>query len=477
MIRFSFQRQALLAALLLFIGTVVPAQEHAFYFKSSNLSHRGDPCRVFIGVGTSTVPGGLKVDYTVDDTPARIAGIQAGDVILTMDGVPVRSQSELVRERDKHQQGEAFALKILRDGNEMTINARFKTCTPEELETSRKNLEMMEMQVEEMEEQLATMRVRMREHISHGKMVERPILGVYENTDINANGMVIKSVIRGKGAEAAGLQAGDVVVQVDGKTITGSGTLRSVLDGHQPGEQVTVRYVRDGNTVETLLALSADRSFFTHQVERDPCKVFIGVYTSPVVDGRGAQVTGVIDGTPAKLSGVQPGDVILALNGQPIHTHIELTRERDKNKPGDAFRLTVLRAGTTLDIDARFKACTTPGTASVQENVEVLAEEDNPELRDVPLNTDNILSLSVLEAYPNPTFGPLNIRFEAEAVPTTVRILDISGRAVYTKELPQFGGFFSEQINLFSNKPGNYVLIVQQGNRVQTKQIVLLPGA
>jgi hypothetical protein len=48
---------------------------------------------------------------------------------------------------------------------------------------------------------------------------------------------------------------------------------------------------------------------------------------------------------------------------------------------------------------------------------------------------------------------------------------------VYTKNLPQFGGSFNEQANLSSQKAGNYVLNIEQGGKVYTKAVVLLPRA
>ncbi|MFN0013560.1 MAG: PDZ domain-containing protein [Saprospiraceae bacterium] len=478
MTRLSFQRLAIASALLLFLGTTLSAQErHVFRFKTIDLAER-NPCKAFIGVGTSSLSKGLKVDYTVDNTPAEASGILAGDVILELDGVPVGTQSELIRERDKHQPGDAFTLKIQRDGREMVVNARFKECNPEEMKAAEnERREMLENRLEEIEERIAEMRLHVLDQLPQMEMSERPILGVYEDDGVNTDGLVIKSVITGKGAEAAGLQEGDVVIRIDGKTVTGSGTLRNALSERKPGERVSVVYLRDGKDIRTEIKLSADRGFFSHKIERDPCKVFIGVYTtSNAFEGRkGARVTGVIDDTPAKESGIQPGDVILALNGQPVSNHTDLLSERNKNKPGDAFTLTVLRDGETMEIDAKFKSCETPGTKPVEEKVQVLTESDKIAPRDQP--TDNLLQMEVLDAYPNPTFGPLNINIEAEAVPTIVRILDVTGRAVYTKELPQFGGSFSEQINLFNNRPGNYVISVQQGDKVRTKQIVLMPGA
>lgn len=471
MSRLSLFQWAVWPIFLFFFSASISAQQHA---PSDFFGHR-NPCKVFIGVGTSNSSGGLKVDYTVDNTPARTYGVQAGDIILALDGVPVRSQSELTRERDKHQQGDAFTLTILREGSEMTINAKFKTCSAEELEAAKQQREEMEARWVEKEIRVLERLSNLSENLAMFETKDRPILGVYEDTDVNAEGMVIRSLVPGKGAEAAGLQTGDVIVRVDGKPVTGSVTLRDALANHKPGDQVDVVYLRDGKSLKTTLTLSGDRQYFNHKVERDPCKVFIGVYTTGhAFEGRGARVSGVIDGTPAKEAGVQPGDIIMELNGVAVSNHMEIIGERDKNKPGDAFRLTVLREGALISIDARFKSCDKQGAVPVEESVELVSEESSDR---EPVRLENTLVLEVFEAFPSPTFGPLNIQFEAEARPTTVRIFDASGKVVFNRELPQFGGFFNEQVNLADHKAGNYVLSIQQGNKVRSKQIVLMPRA
>ena len=464
----SFQQRWLLPSFLCLVLTTLSAQ-HRSYQQLSTL-HESNPCKVFIGVGTSDVSNGLKVDYTLDNTPAQEYGVQAGDIILSLDGVSVRTQSDLIRQRNTHQQGEAFTLTILRNGSQQTINAKFKSCSPEEQKKSEEKAALLE--------NLRIEKSILNEIWANQNGGKRPILGVYENTQVSDNGLVISSVVSGKGAEAAGLTSGDVVTMVDGKTVTGSQTLRAALNGHEAGDVVSVSYVRQGQTLQTEVTLSADRTYFSHKVERDPCKVFIVVYTSSNNAGVGGlRVSGVIDDTPAKASGIQPGDVILAFNGQSVNNHLELTGKRDEKKPGDAFTLTVLREGETLHIRAQFKSCDTPITED--EKVMVLTEETAPtEARTLASSSEErLLQPSIFNAFPSPTYGPLNIQFEAEAVPTTIRLLDISGKTVYSKNLPRFDGSFSEQVNLSNNKAGNYILSIQQGDRVVSKQIVLLPRA
>ncbi len=471
MTRLSF-KLAFLPVLWLTLTTSLIAQTYSFhqYYNFGN-DAQSNPCKPFIGVSTSNVSGGLNVDYTVDNTPAATYGVQAGDVILAMDGVPVHSMPELLAARNKHQAGDAFTLTLLRDGSEKTIKARFKECSETEMQPTEETVENLMAEKETIFKDLESFRNQA--YFNTDRMNERPILGVYENKNVHADGLVIESVIPGKGAAAAGLREGDVVTKVDGKTITDSRALINALESHATGDQVKVNYIRDGRTMKTVLTLSAEQPFFSPLVERDPCKAFIGVTTSiaNALNGRGTRVEGVLDATPAKEAGIQPGDVIMAFDALPVNSYNDLTRERDKKKAGDAFRLTISRNGTTMEIKARFKPCDAP--SSTKEIVEVLPSEQ----REAAKEGENSLKIEVLDAYPNPTYGLVNIKFEAEAVPTTVQILDVTGKVVYNKNLPKFDGTFNEQVNLSSNNAGNYVLSIQQGDKVQTKQIVLLPRA
>jgi len=63
------------------------------------------------------------------------------------------------------------------------------------------------------------------------------------------------------------------------------------------------------------------------------------------------QITGVVvdsytsDDSPAKKAGIQPGDVIVAVDGQPVDNTPQLQQRVAFKKPGDAVDVTVLRQG------------------------------------------------------------------------------------------------------------------------------------
>jgi hypothetical protein len=67
------------------------------------------------------------------------------------------------------------------------------------------------------------------------------------------NQVSIRRVLSGSAAEAAGLQAGDVLVRYDGRRIYESGEVRVSSRGGEPGETVAVEVLRDGRRIQTYM--------------------------------------------------------------------------------------------------------------------------------------------------------------------------------------------------------------------------------
>jgi serine protease Do len=72
------------------------------------------------------LPGrtGAVVANLVPGGPAATAGMQPGDIVVGVDGVPVKNGNELTREVAKAQAGDDIRLDVFRDGKERTVNVR-----------------------------------------------------------------------------------------------------------------------------------------------------------------------------------------------------------------------------------------------------------------------------------------------------------------------------------------------------------------
>ncbi|MBN1393592.1 MAG: membrane protein insertase YidC [Pirellulales bacterium] len=76
---------------------------------------------------------------------------------------------------------------------------------------------------------------------------------VASHCDKEGNGCRVRFVGRGTPADEAGLKSGDLLKALDGHAVSGPGSLRAVLRGARPGQEVVLSIVRDGEP-KTLTA-------------------------------------------------------------------------------------------------------------------------------------------------------------------------------------------------------------------------------
>ena len=84
----------------------------------------------------------------------------------------------------------------------------------------------------------------------------RPLLGV--STVMSVDGVVVSGITPNSGAEGAGMQDGDLITAIDGKTITTREELGAAIRSHVPGDVIKVTYDRGGQkaTVSATLGSS-----------------------------------------------------------------------------------------------------------------------------------------------------------------------------------------------------------------------------
>jgi len=88
-----------------------------------------------------------------------------------------------------------------------------------------------------------------------GQKVEHPYLGVYVQTAANRPGAQIGRVQSGSPAADAGLKAGDVITDFGGESISSANDLTSAVGSKQPGDKVSVTYVRKGSATTVDLTI------------------------------------------------------------------------------------------------------------------------------------------------------------------------------------------------------------------------------
>ncbi len=132
-------------------------------------------------------------------------------------------------------------------------------------------------------------------------------------------------------AARAGIEAGDIIVAVDGTEVKESGDLPRMIGERRPGEQVRVTLLRQGKRLEKTVTLAElDEPESAASTATPPNNAPFGLAVRPLTPqeqrSRGIDQGVVVTAASgaAAQAGIQPGDVILAVNQQPVTTPAEL---------------------------------------------------------------------------------------------------------------------------------------------------------
>ena len=156
-------------------------------------------------------------------SPAYEAGLRSGDRIVAVDETPIQRPAQL-----KHALGTKYA------GDKMQLVAVRKG------ERIEANVEL----VEKLEE------------------YAHPFLGVLprrdpkpENTDLESTGVLVRHVYEDSGAAIAGVQPSDRIASFGGEEVADAAALRLAIANREPGTEVNLVVVRDGQQEELTAKL------------------------------------------------------------------------------------------------------------------------------------------------------------------------------------------------------------------------------
>jgi serine protease Do len=197
----------------------------------SELAAKGKVTRGWLGVSIQPLtpdlakgfglkePNGVLISDVVQDSPAAVAGVTSGDIIIEFDKKKVDSPQELQKAVASTQPGRAVPLKVWRDKGEKTLEIKIGE-TPDDnvaLKSTNKGKSLLGLDVRPITPELAR-QLNLR----------------------NPEGVIVFSVDDESAAAEAGLQRGDVIREVNRQRVRSLPDFEKATKDVKEGDRVTV---------------------------------------------------------------------------------------------------------------------------------------------------------------------------------------------------------------------------------------------
>jgi serine protease Do len=179
---------------------------------------------------------GALVTQVESDSPAAKAGVKVGDVIRELDGKQIPDAGELQVEVGQKRPGTTIKLSVLRDGKNMTVPVTLEAMgardkTDNEVSDASKGKPRWGLGLSDLDSNVRG-------------QIQVP-------TDVH--GAIVEQVQPGSSADDAGLQRGDVIVQVNRKDVQSAADVREALGSVPKGHDALLLVWSNGGSTFRVL--------------------------------------------------------------------------------------------------------------------------------------------------------------------------------------------------------------------------------
>jgi serine protease Do len=184
----------------------------------------------------------------------------------------------------------------------------------------------------------------------------------------DTKGALVGNVIKGNPAEQAGIKAGDVIVEYDGKPVESDRDVVSLVGATAVGREVAVKVIRNGKEQVLHVKVAKKSEAGSSEEEEEPAvsgedKLGLSVQDLTgdlakklgLEETAGVLVAAVTGGSPAGEGGVRRGDVIVEVNRQPVADVRQFRSALGKVGEDAVILLLVNRQGGTLFLTIKVK--------------------------------------------------------------------------------------------------------------------------
>ena len=215
------------------------------------IKEKGRVQRGWLGVSFyENEEGDIEVIEVEKESPAELAKLEEGDLVLQIEGKDLTSPEMLKKEIRMRKPGQTVTLKIERSDKEVNVKVKLGEYTEED---AWREMEMRFPRLFVGPEAKALERAPFaRQTFS---FETRKYIGVYVdplNKELaeyfgvkEGLGLLVANIREGAPAEKAGLKVGDVLVKADEKRLERQGDLSRVIQEKEKGDKIKIEFYRD----------------------------------------------------------------------------------------------------------------------------------------------------------------------------------------------------------------------------------------
>jgi S1-C subfamily serine protease len=249
----------------------------------SEIKDKGKVSRGWVGIGFSENEAGeVEITDVEKDSPAELAKLKEGDVLISIDGRKVAGASAVVSEIRVRKPGQDVKFEIQRDGKTLDVKVKLgeytESAIKRELETRFPRLFPAPAvpavpapgATPKAEKAPRTPRPLIERFENWPGWTKRKYIGTYMeplNKELleffgvkEESGLLINRLIKDGPAEKAGVKVGDVLIRVDGKKVTSVGDLSELIQDKKNGDKVKLEIIRDKKPLALDVEVSEDES-------------------------------------------------------------------------------------------------------------------------------------------------------------------------------------------------------------------------
>ena len=158
--------------------------------------------------------------------------------------------------------------------------------------------------------------------------------GLADAMNLNVNqGAFVSEVSAGSAAEKGGIKAGDIIVEIDGRSVVSFQELRAKVASRGAGAELELTILRKGKRekIDVILSDAAQKVVIAKEIH--PALEGATLSNGKTKQGdSGIVISNLEARSPASRIGLQDGDVIIGINRNKVDTLMQLRSELDEAK-------------------------------------------------------------------------------------------------------------------------------------------------